>query len=216
QRPMSQRRDALRVIERDSSCEGILVRPLCAKNLAPTQAELDGLIDREQLLAFTGRTRIPQMKLAEQFGIKEYPSPAGGCTLTDPVLGDRVQKYYQENKNIMVEDIMLLLLGRQFYLKTGGWLVVGRNEKENKKIEGLLKKDDWLLKPKNIPGPSAILRHNSVVEELQTAAAIVLRYAKKSAVGQGPAEVTAKQNDTGHVIETSPLDNTTLHACLKN
>ena len=71
QRPMSQRRDTLRIIERDSDCEGILVRPLCAKNLEPTQAELDGLIERDQLLAFSGRNRTPQMKLAEHFGITD-------------------------------------------------------------------------------------------------------------------------------------------------
>jgi len=101
QRPMSQRRDTLRVIERDSGCEGILVRPLCAKNLEPTQAERDGLIDREQLYAFSGRNRTPQMKLADQFGINDYPSPAGGCILADPILSARIQEYYKKNKRIV-------------------------------------------------------------------------------------------------------------------
>ena len=119
QRPMSQRRDALRVIERDSGCEGILVRPLCAKNLNPTQAEIDCLIDREQLLAFSGRNRTPQMRLAEHFGITDYPSPAGGCILADPILSDRIQEYYRQNKEIVPEDILLLLVGRQFKVRPG-------------------------------------------------------------------------------------------------
>ena len=206
QRPMSQRRDALRVIERDSGCESILVRPLCAKNLSPTQAELDGLIDRDQLLAFNGRNRTPQIKLAEQFGITDYPSPAGGCILADPILSVRIQEYYQQNKNIVPEDILLLLMGRQFNLPTGGWLVVGRNELENEKIEGLLQPDDWLLETKDIPGPTAILRYSSKQEELETAASIVVRYSKKSAVGHGSAVIIADQNGVKHEIDARPLD----------
>lgn len=94
QRPMSQRLDTLRIIERDSGCEGLLVRPLCAKGLSPTKAELEGLIDREQLLGFRGRGRQPQMELAARFGITDYPSPAGGCVLTDPLLAQRIASFY--------------------------------------------------------------------------------------------------------------------------
>jgi tRNA U34 2-thiouridine synthase MnmA/TrmU len=206
QRPMSQRRDTLRVIERDTDCEGILVRPLCAKNLEPTQTELDGLVDRELLLNFSGRNRTPQIKLAQQFGITDYPSPAGGCILADPILSVRIQKYYQQNKKIVPEDILLLLMGRQFNLPTGGWLVVGRTEQENEKIEGLLQPDDWLLEPKDIPGPTAILRYSSEAEELKTAASIIVRYSKKSAVGQGSAVIIADKNGAKHEIDTRPLD----------
>ena len=216
QRPMSQRRDTLRIIERDSGCEGILVRPLCAKNLEPTQAELDGLIDREQLLAFSGRNRTPQMQLAEQFGITDYPSPAGGCILADPVLSARIQNYYDEHKNIVPEDILLMLVGRQFILPTGGWIALGRNELENEKIEKLRQPEDWLLQPQNVPGPSAILRYNSGPEELQTAAAIVVRYAKKSAVGQGSVRIVAEQNNTKHEIDALPLDDTIFRPWLRN
>jgi hypothetical protein len=206
QRPMSQRRDALRVIERDSGCEDILVRPLCAKNLEPTQAELDGLIDREQLLAFSGRTRKPQMQLAEQFGITDYPSPAGGCILTDPILSLRIQEYYEKQERIIPEDILLMMVGRQFKLPSGGWLAVGRNQAENIKIENLQQPGDILLEPKDIPGPSAILRYNSGPDELKTAASIVVRYSKKSAVGQGSALIVADQGGGKHEIDAWPLD----------
>jgi tRNA U34 2-thiouridine synthase MnmA/TrmU len=216
QRPMSQRRDTLRVIERDSGCEGILVRPLCAKNLEPTQAERDGLIDRKQLFDFSGRNRTPQMKLAEQFEITDYPSPAGGCILADPVLSARIQEYYLQNKRIVLEDILLLMTGRQFKLPTGGWLVVGRNLHDNEKIEALRKPDDWLLQPSIIPGPTAILRHSRNPEELKIAAALVARYAKKSALVQGAAIIIAERRGTVHQMEALALDDSIFQPWLKN
>jgi hypothetical protein len=215
QRPMSQRRDALRVIERDSGCESILVRPLCAKNLDPTQAELDGLIDREQLLAFSGRNRTPQMKLAEQFGITDYPSPAGGCILADPILSERVQEYYRQNKDIVPEDILLLLVGRQFKLPSGGWLVVGRDEQQNEKIKKLQQPDDWLLQPSVIPGPTAILRYSRDKEEIKTAAAIVTRYTKKSTLVEETALIIAERKTTSLELQTPALDDSICKAWLK-
>jgi len=210
QRPMSQRRDTLRIIERDSECEGILVRPLCAKNLEPTQAEIDGLIDREQLLNFSGRNRRPQMQLAEQFGITDYPSPAGGCILADPILSLRIQKYYEAQKQIIPEDILLMMVGRQFKLPTGGWLVVGRNEPENIKIEDLRQPGDWLLWPDDFPGPSVILRHSQNDDELQLAASILIRYAKKAATAQGKIKVIAKKNDDVIQLDAVPLKDDTF------
>ena len=205
QRPMSQRRDTLRIIERDSGCEGILVRPLCAKNLEPTQAEIDGLIDRQQLLNFSGRNRKPQMDLAEQFGIKDYPSPAGGCTLTDPMLSVRIRDYYNEHEDIVAADIRLLLVGRQFKLPTGGWLIVGRNHGENLRIEDLQQPGDLLLMPADIPGPTAILRHSSAPGEIELAAAIVVRFSKKSAVGDKAVTITCDRDGDITVVAARPL-----------
>ena len=206
QRPMSQRRDTLRIIERESGCEGILVRPLCAKNLVPTQAEIDGLIDRQQLLDFSGRTRKPQMQLAEKYGITDYPSPAGGCILTDPILSLRIQEYYETKKKIIPEDILLMMVGRQFKFPSGAWLAVGRNQSENFKIADLRQPDDWLLEPRDIPGPSAILRYSSEPEEVEMAASIVVRYSKKSAGENGHAVVIAEQNGTREIFDKHPLD----------
>lgn len=208
QRPMSQRRDTLHIIERESGCEDILVRPLCAKNLAPSKAEKDGLIDRQKLLDFSGRNRKPQIQLADKFGITDYPSPAGGCILTDPILSLRVQKYYEIHEQIIPEDILLMMVGRQFKLPSGAWLVVGRNQSENIKIENLRQPDDWLLEPKDIPGPSAILRNSSLKEDIETAASIVMRYSKKSARENGSTVVLATQNSTRQLIDSSSLDDT--------
>jgi tRNA U34 2-thiouridine synthase MnmA/TrmU len=206
QRPMSQRRDTLRTIERESGCEGILVRPLCAKNLEPTQAELAGLIDREQLLDFSGRNRKPQMHLAEKFGIEDYPSPAGGCTLTDPIHSIRIKDYYEQHENISAADIRLLMVGRQFKLPAGGWLIVGRNHKENLHIENLVQPGDWIVRPDNFPGPSVLLRYSNDQKELQLAAGILARYSKKSVTGQGTVKVIAEQDGKLMQLETMPLD----------
>lgn len=215
QRPMSQRRDTLRIIERESGCEDILVRPLCAKNLAPTKAEKEGLVDRQKLFDFSGRNRKPQMQLAEKFGITDYPSPAGGCILTDPVLSLRIQDYYETHEQIIPDDIMLMMIGRQFKLPSGAWLVVGRNQSENIKIEKLRQHDDWLLQPKDIPGPSAILRYRSKPDDLETAASIVVRYSKKSARGDGNEVILADRNGTRQLIDSHPLDDTISQSWLK-
>ncbi len=212
QRPMSQRRDTLRIIERDSGCEGILVRPLCARNLEPTQAELDGIIDRQQLLNFSGRNRKPQMELAEKFGIRDYPSPAGGCTLTDPIQGERIKNYYAEHEDIVAADIRFLLVGRQFKLPTGGWLIVGRNHQENMRITDLRQPDDWILEPDDFPGPTVILRYSNDNEELQLAAGILARYSKKSAVSQGKVNVLAERDGETLHLETSPLADDIFHS----
>ena len=114
QRPMSQRKDTLRVVERDSGTDGVLLRPLSAKNLKPTRPELTGMVDREKLFDFSGRSRKPQMKLAEEIGLRDYPSPAGGCILTDPILANRIRKYFSGRQNSTVNEILLLQVGRHF------------------------------------------------------------------------------------------------------
>ena len=202
QRPMSQRRDTLRIIERDSDNDGLLLRPLSAKRLPPTKAETEGWIDRERLLDFSGRGRSMQIKLAKQFGIEDFPSPAGGCLLADPVLSSRIEKIYNgdlvvQPSEINVNDVRLLLLGRQFELDGGAWMIVGRNEKENVKIEGLAEEGDLLLRMVSRPGPTALLRNAKNYaspgdvenDVLQHAAGLVVRYGKKVEGGEPGAEV---------------------------
>ncbi len=192
QRPMSQRRDTLRVIERDSDNDGLLLRPLSAKLMSPTKAETEGWVDREKLLNFSGRGRSRQIKLAKQFGVTDFPAPAGGCILADPILSTRIEKIYKgesvvQVKEIRVNDVRLLLVGRQFELTQGAWLILGRNEKENIKIEALADKNDILLHMPDRPGPTALLRRakqhvspgDTGNEILQQAAGLVVRYGKK-------------------------------------
>ena len=192
QRPMSQRRDTLNVIERDSGTRDILLRPLSAKLMTPTKAERDGVVDRERLLDFSGRGRSCQIALAAEFGITEFPAPAGGCRLTDPILSRRVAMVYGGEfviapSAIAAEDMLCLMTGRQFVLPGGGWLCLGRDMKDNEMLLRLRKAGDVLLHTETHPGPTAILRSADLLyadesvkaEDIARAAALVVRYAKK-------------------------------------
>lgn len=209
QRPMSQRRDTLRVIERDSNNEGLLLRPLSAKLMTPTIAEKEGWVDREKLLDFSGRGRSRQIQLAKDMGIKNFPTPAGGCTLADPILSDRIEKIYKGDfivkaQDIQISDIRLLLVGRQFEVADGGWLILGRNEKENQKIASLAEEGDFLLYMPERPGPTALLRGVAGVEmnaqniaaSIQESADLVARYGKKINGKIPEATVEVKQAGT--------------------
>lgn len=183
QRPMSQRRDALRVVERDSGCDGILLRPLSAKHLKPTRPELEGLVDREQLCAFSGRGRSQQIALAKEMGIVDYPTPSGGCVLTDINVSGRIKRYYEENETLLVEDMRLLIPGRHYLLPGKAWLVMGRGEVENDKVLRLAAPQDRILKLVDRTGPTALVRNLREASDLVLAAGLVARYGKKGAEG---------------------------------
>jgi hypothetical protein len=215
QRPMSQRRDTLNVIERDSGNRTILLRPLSARLMKETEAERQGLVDRERLLDFSGRGRTRQIALAGEFGITDFPAPAGGCTLADPILGRRVARLYAGDHVLRPEeitpvDIQLLLTGRHFRLPGGGWLILGRDEPENQKLEGLCRESDMLLSMESRPGPTGILRRASSLSagglsrDMRVAAALVVRYGKKTASRQ--AEVDVFFQGGKNVLSAESLD----------
>lgn len=221
QRPMSQRRDTLNVIERDAGCGDILLRPLSAKLMRPTQPEQEGLVDRERLYDFSGRGRKPQIALARELGITDFPAPAGGCVLTDPNLANRIQRFYAGlfmigRKDITTSDIQLLLLGRQFRLPGGHWLVLGRNEQENDRLTDLCEPDDWLLFMPERPGPTALLRRagtmitqpDAKAEILALVAGLVVRYGRKTDGRLMPGEVLFKESngqDSQEILQAEPL-----------
>ncbi|MBU0485882.1 MAG: thiamine biosynthesis protein [Proteobacteria bacterium] len=217
QRPMSQRLDTLRVIERDSGCDGILLRPLCAKNQKPTIPEIKGLVDREQLLDFSGRTRGPQIKLAESFGIVDFPTPAGGCSLTDPIRAKRVKWFFEEYEQVTVTDGRLLLTGRHFTLPSGSWLVMGRDEKENEKILQLAQPGDMVLQMRDWPGPSAVLRYSSSPDEIEIAVGLIKRYCKKGVERNLAVVLVAAAGQENNVVSISapPLDDETVSSWIR-
>jgi len=178
QRPMSQRKDAMRIIERDGGVEDILLRPLSAKLLSPTLPEREGWVDRERLFDFSGRTRKPQMALARELDVTEYPSPAGGCCLTDPIVSGRIRALFEESPRPNPEFIDLLRIGRPFRLPGGGILTVGRNQGENKTIESLAAFGDLFVKLKDKPGPLGIIRGDRSRSDVRIAGSIVARYAR--------------------------------------
>lgn len=204
QRPMSQRRDTLRVIERDSGCTGILLRPLCAKTLEPTLAERQGLVDRELLLDFNGRGRQPQIQLAKHFGIKDYPSPAGGCVLAEQDQARRIAWYYGRYSKVRLNDIRLLLFGRHFQLPHGGWLVLGRDEAENLRLEALHDPGDFLAHMPERSGPMGVLHGAGHPEDFAAAAGLVVRFGKKIA-GSSAATVLFSSGGSESRLLAEPL-----------
>ncbi len=218
QRPMSQRRDTLNIIERDSGNRSILLRPLSAKLLTPTAAEEEGLIDREKLLNFSGRGRSRQIALAVEFGISEFPAPAGGCRLADPILSKRIARIYNGDFVLTPDDIdsfdvLCLMTGRQFLLPGGGWLVVGRDEKDNLQLAEFRQEDDILICMDDHPGPTALLRRTATLYEdgdtlladLELAKKLVVRYAKKVNGKHEPQIVQVHKGSAVDKVAAEPL-----------
>ncbi|MGA1796900.1 MAG: tRNA 4-thiouridine(8) synthase ThiI [bacterium] len=175
QRPMSQRRDTLRLIEIQSGLEGKLLRPLSARLLQPTEPEKEGLVDRGRLLDLQGRSRKTQIHLAESIDWQEYPTPGGGCLLTDAAFADKVKPLLE--KGFPDPGILKWVkIGRHFTLPGGIRLVVGRNKEENERIGDMARTDALLISPTGIPGPTAILLGNPSHEALRLAASITASY----------------------------------------
>jgi len=178
ERPMSQRKEALNLIKKHSGIEDRLVRPLSAKLLKPTLPEKNGIIDRENLLDISGRSRERQLLLAKKYRIKRYFTPAGGCLLTEKVFGARIKDLIGTNK-LTTWDIELLKYGRHFRLDGRTKAVLGRNRKENQIIKKMKKGKDKVLRMKTFPGPYALVRGRTTIKNLKKAGSIVAGFSKK-------------------------------------
>ena len=178
ERPMSQRKDALCLIEKEARLEGFILRPLSAKLLPASIPEREGWVDRERLLCIQGRSRKPQIELAEHYGIHDYPCPAGGCLLTDPGFSRRMKDLILHAPDFSLNDVHLLKMGRHFRLSPKVKLVVGRNNEENQKIQTFAQEEDILLKLSSFPGPLSLLRGEPDGVEIGKAASITVRYSK--------------------------------------
>jgi len=190
QRPMSQRKDLLPVVVRESGADDRLLRPLCAKNLAPTLPEREGWVDRARLLDFHGRNRKPQMALAKQFGFEDYASPAGGCCfLTDASYAKKLADLWraQHEKKYELDDIMLLKVGRHIRPKPSYKLIVSREEGENKFLSGY-RKNFTHIETTSCGGPLTLIDGDVTEEDIETASRIVARFSQ----GKNEDSVTVK------------------------
>lgn len=133
QRSTSQSKGVLETIEKEADVKGLLLRPLSAKLLKITEPEKKGIIKRENLYAHCGRQRSFQLELAQKFGLKDIPTPAGGCLLTDPIIGSRILKVLKERRSLTPLTAELLIMGRHFF-EGDLWIILGRNEVENNRI----------------------------------------------------------------------------------
>ena len=185
QRPMSQHLNGLNAVAKWSGYKDLIVRPLSQKLLPDTKPIREGWINKDLLLDLQGRTRTPQIELAEKFGISEYPTPAGGCLLTDPGYSQRLKDLKQHDM-FALKFISFLNVGRQFRLSDTTKLIIGRNQNDNEYIEKLNEKNanhkNIVLKAKDIPGPNGILQSRDEIigdEILMLAAEILVRYISK-------------------------------------
>lgn len=180
QRPFSQNKQALELIERKAGLQGMIVRPLSLKLLEETIPEQKGLIKREWFCGIKGRSRKPQLALAKKFKIKNIPLPAGGCILTDRVFSQKLQQLFSLKKNFNGSDVELLKAGRVFF-KSNLLIVVARNETESKELAGKRKKGDIVLEPFSFSGPTVLVRKikkSSQKEMIDCGTEFLLAYSK--------------------------------------
>ncbi|UCD83431.1 MAG: hypothetical protein JSU92_08920 [Deltaproteobacteria bacterium] len=176
QRPMSQNRKAMEIIERASGLNGLVVRPLSAKLFPPSIPEKEGWIKREDLLDIEGRSRGKQFVLTKELDISDYACPAGGCLLTDPAFSLRVKDLMISNM-LSIDNINLIKNGRYLRINDSFKLIVGRNEEENQRLINLANDKDLVIEPES-KGPVAIGRGEIEDNDKQIALKTVAYYCK--------------------------------------
>ena len=178
QRPMSQRRHTLDIIERESGLAGRLLRPLSAKHFEPTLPEQEGWVDREKLLAIQGRSRKEQMQLAEELDVKNYPCPAGGCLLTEVSFVSKVRDVFNHSDQLNLRDFRLLKVARHFRVGPRTKALIGRNEAENELLSRNIQPGEATLRWIDGSSPLGVLMGTVDDALLETSAKILLRYTR--------------------------------------
>ncbi|MBF0588739.1 MAG: tRNA (5-methylaminomethyl-2-thiouridylate)-methyltransferase [Magnetococcales bacterium] len=205
QRPMSQRKDTMPKVSREGGAHGWLLRPLCAQILPETEPEKQGLVDRSQLMGFSGRNRKPQMALAAELGVTDYPSPAGGCCfLTDENYARRLQDLWdaRQTKAYTMDDIILLKAGRHIRPNPDFKVIVGRDETENRFLRGF-RKGRAALHSMRMPGPLTLAEGVMSEENLELACRITARFGKGKDLDSVPVHIDMDGKE--EIREVKPL-----------
>jgi len=210
QRPKSQVKDKLNLTAKEAGLKGKLLRPLSAKLLEPTDAELSGLVDREKLEGISGRSRKRQMELAKEFGLEDYPSPASGCLLTDSGYSNRLRDLLAHTDNITFNDLNLLRHGRHFRLDDNTKLIVGRNDSDNKGILANKQEHHVQIEAMGIGSPITLLIGDASEANLEKAAQITARYS--SAKNEPKVNVTLFKDSSEEEIVVAPTSPEDLQA----
>lgn len=206
QRPMSQRKDTMPVIARDSGAGERLVRPLCARNLPATLPEKEGWLDRERLYGFNGRSRKPQMALAKQFGFEDYAQPAGGCCfLTDKQYSVKLADLWKTRgtREYDLDDIMLLKVGRHLRPRAHFKIIVGREEGENRFLEGYRKRFISMI-PTSHTGPLVLIDGEVGADDIELAARLAARFSQGRDAGRVTIEIRQTDGMT-HSLQVIPM-----------
>ena len=181
QRPKSQRKETMPIIAKESGVEDRLLRPLCAQNLPETLPEREGWVNRNELYGLSGRSRKPQMEMAQEFGFKDYSQPAGGCCfLTDEQYSNKLNDLWtaRNERTYDLDDIVLLKVGRHIRPNPYFKVVIGREEGETRFLQGYRKRFTS-LRVANHRGPLALLDGRTSALDIDTAARIVARYSQR-------------------------------------
>lgn len=202
QRPMSQRKTLFPMIDKEAGLKGHVLRPLSAKLLDATIPEEKGIVEREKLYAISGRSRKPQMALAEEFGLTDYPAPAGGCLLTEPNYAYRLNELLEHNSNPDFRDLNLLRVGRHFRCSSGCKIIVGRNKRENELLASSAESGDHILRVEGYGSPITIITGTATESSLTTAASLCARYSDAKHLPE--VEVTVLKNGKRSRIMVSP------------
>ncbi len=210
QRPKSQRKETMPVVARESGAGDLLLRPLCAKNLRPSLPEREGWIKRDELFDFSGRSRKPQMELAERFGFKDYAQPAGGCCfLTDEQYSVKLADLWKSRgeRSYELDDIMLLKVGRHLRPGKNYKIIIAREEGEGRFLHGY--RNQYIsLDTMSHPGPLALLDGTPDEADILLAARIVARFGKgrdNKIVDIELRNPNKPENEQTCVISVSPI-----------
>ena len=204
QRPMSQRIEVIKLIDKEAGLTGKVLRPLCAKLLDETEAEKKGWVDKNKLLKIRGRSRKEQINLANSFGM-DYPCSSGGCLLTYKEFAQKVEDLFMHKEKITMKDINLLKIGRHFRFNNSK-IIVGRNEKENEKLRNLKEDNDYMFEVLNIGSPVTLLQ-NADKESIVKAAELTAFYSD----AKGKIKVTYGRKRLDKNIEVESRKNEVLN-----
>ena len=175
ERPMSQHFKAMKIIEEEAGLKGEILRPLSARLLPETVVEKKGLVDRKKLLGIRGRSRKPQIKLAEEFNVTDYPGPAGGCLLTYKEYADKLRDLFQHKKRVSMADVASLKVGRHFRFGRNK-IIVGRNEAENKLLTAKRGRNDYYFEVPDIGSPITVLQGAKTKKAIRAAGKLTAFY----------------------------------------
>ena len=203
QRPMSQRRSPMEIIEADSGLEGLLLRPLSAQLLEPTLPELLGIVDRERLLRIAGRSRQEQIALAAERSLTEFSAPAGGCLLTDKSFAVKTRDLIAHEERPTTKDMELMTIGRHFRVGQRTKVIVGRNELENLLLEGHAGDGYTCIRPK-FAAPAAMIAGALTDDARRTAVTLILQHTKDHKLPEGELEFWV--NGTTWTVERDDVD----------
>lgn len=178
QRPMSQHRGALDLIEREAGLEGKILRPLSGKLLPKTEAEEKGFVDHEALRSISGRSRKPQIEMTKEFNLTNYPCSAGGCLLTDREFANKLRDLFQHKKRVTIREVNQLKVGRHFR-QGENKIIVGRNEAENKVLLQNKLKTDFYFEVPDCGSPTTILHGPKTSIAVRTAAGLTAFHSDK-------------------------------------